>query len=257
MLMTGDRLGYDFAFTSLIQSLDGSVVRDQERLAYTGSSGLMAQIVDTYNKYQGTSDPELLAVLGRQTDALRTAVRDNTNAGIESYQQQAEAFGGDWSRIGSVVPESFNAGPKPTVTPSDDAPATPQAEPVPGERTAAAVAAVGSTVWAAVPDWFKTSAGVSGVLASPTVARALLPKLLSAAGWGVAGLGAGVVFAGEALIDEAGNRAEITPMREGETEAEYVERVYAELSRISGGNPFIQRSDIGQAYRHRAARATN
>lgn len=107
LLVTGDRLGYDFAFTSLIQSLDNSVVRNAERLAYTGSNGAIAQIVDTYNKLQGAPTPELYGVLGRQMNALRGAVRENAQRGIEGYRQQVAAFEGDWSRVGSVIPDDL------------------------------------------------------------------------------------------------------------------------------------------------------
>lgn len=105
LLATGDRLGYDFAFTMAIQSLDGSVVRDSERLAYTGSSGLTAQAVDLFNKWQGERSEEAEAALVNAVEAMYGSTVETYRGTVDTFRRQTEAYGGDWGRVGSVVPE--------------------------------------------------------------------------------------------------------------------------------------------------------
>jgi hypothetical protein len=105
LLATGDRLGYDFAFTMAIQALDGSVVREGERLAYTGSAGLTAQAVDLFNKWQGERSEETERQLRSSLGAMHKATVNTYQSTVDTYRMQAEAYGGDWSRVGSVVPE--------------------------------------------------------------------------------------------------------------------------------------------------------
>lgn len=160
LLDTGDRLGYDFAFTMAIQSLDGSVVRSEERMAYTGSNGLTAQAVDLYNRWQGNKTPEVEAALRRAIGALHNANAETYRKTVDTYRAQTAAYGGDWSRVGSVVPEMQDwENPGKTDKP---APPEPEANPL-------GVAAAGASIlYDQVPPEVK---GAGAVIAAPAAAR--------------------------------------------------------------------------------------
>lgn len=173
LLDTGDRLGYDFAFTMAIQSLDGSVVRSDERLAYTGSNGFAAQAVDLYNKWQGQKTPEVEAALRRAIGALHNANAETYRTTVDTYRKQTGAYGGDWSRVGSVVPElqdwSEPGKPKETTVPE------PKADPL-GVAAAAAVTAADK-----IPDSVKTGAAAAAGVAGPAALARFAPSALAAA----------------------------------------------------------------------------
>lgn len=172
LLSTGDRIGYDFAFTMAIQALDGSVVREGERLSYTGSSGVVAQATDLYNRWKGEQTPELEAQLRRAIAATHNAVVDTYRQAVDTYRSQTEAYGGDWGRVGSVVPPMEDwAAPARIAAPSgpvgDNNPL--RDDPL-GVAAAAAVTAAG-----AVPDWAKTGALTAGALSIPAMLTRAVP----------------------------------------------------------------------------------
>lgn len=234
LLATGDRLGYDFAFTMAIQALDGSVVREGERLAYTGSSGFVAQAVDVFNKWSGNKTPELEAQLRRAIAATHDATVESYQTAVETFRKQTEAYGGDWGRVGSVVPPLDIWGEKAKITePLRDKDGTGYSPDIIGEtykgnpvNDAALMAGAAATVVAdKLPDGVKsaliTGGGVAGGL-SLAKFPALLKAITSKATLGGAALAAVLQQLG-AQSEESAN---IRKRRAGETPQEYQQRVY-------------------------------
>lgn len=206
LLETGDRLGYDFAFTMAIQSLDGSVVRDGERLSYTGSSGLTAQMVDTYNRWQGEKTPEQERTLRRAIAASHNAVVDTYRQTVDTYKKQTSAYGGDWNRVGSVVPElqDWEAPGKATTENPKTAPA----------NVPLAAAAAGSTLLEATPDVVKGAVATAGALNASRILKAVAMRFPY--------LAAGAVYAKV--------MSSLPPKIEGESDEQYNDRVDAMMA---------------------------
>lgn len=176
LLDTGDRMAYEMAFTMAIQSLDGSVVRSEERMSYAGANGLAAAAVDRFNAWMGNKTPETEAALRRAVSAMGRASTDTYRETIDTYRRQTEAYGGDWKRVGSVVPE-LQDWDSPGRISTDRVPeADAEDAPNPLRDNPLEVAAAGaSAVLDEVPDSVKTGVAAAAGLSAPALLSRALP----------------------------------------------------------------------------------
>lgn len=189
-------IGRDLAFVGLVSAIDPGVKRGEDgQIRYEGSNGLIAQFTDAYNRYRGRPDQERLGQLQSIADTLRgqiTGARDRT---IASYQKQTQAYGGDWNRVGSVVPDY-----QPPSSESGDTASTSSSPPPAAKESPPAVAALAAAkaaldvASASTPDTVK-ALGVGGVMTAgkwlPWILRGAAASPAGALGTaGLAGLGA-------------------------------------------------------------------
>lgn len=105
LIDSGERLGFEAAFTAFVQGIDNSVVREGERLLYGGSNGLVTQAVDMFNKWAGGEQSERTTqALKNSAAALLNARKATSESVLKTYEDQVNAWGGDTDKVFSVVP---------------------------------------------------------------------------------------------------------------------------------------------------------
>ena len=232
LLNSPDRLGYDFAFTMAIQSLDGSVVREGERMSYTGANGLVAQATDTFNRWKGERTPENEKALRDAIAAIHSANIWTVVRAIDTYAQQTAAYGGDWKRVGSVVPPELSVYRQlrdkginqdqflDPILNDNIAAQTEQQSTTTATDSLLGIAAIGKTAWDAIPTTAKAILGAAGLLKSGAIMKKVLPMLAS-----IPGLLVSVPLLSTFIIEHSLQR------KPGETDEEYNKR----LDMIQGG----------------------
>jgi len=108
LLDSGERLGFEAAFTAFVQGIDNSVVREGERLIYGGANGVVAQAVDMFNKWAGgEASTRSIQALKNSAASLMNARLSTVQGILATYESQVTAFGGDTERVFSVVPKTL------------------------------------------------------------------------------------------------------------------------------------------------------